>query len=364
MSTAKTEPPTPQRLRELRRKGDVPISRKFNQTGALVGALLGVVAIAVPFARALAGFTTELLRQPPAPIDALAAGVQLFASAVLPVVGAAAVGAVSLGAIQTGMVFAPKRLAPDMKRFQIGQAWKAQFRLDALVNGSIAIVAVTFCALAAGIGVHRLVSHAPQLSEQAAADGGLGVAGAVADTMAVVGGVWLFVAVTVAAIDLQWQRKAFMRRHRMSLQQIRDEYKRSEGDPEHKARRERAHRDLLRGDLRAGVKRADVVVVNPSQIAVGLRYRPDELDAPVVTVSGRGDRAKAIKREARRRRVPEYQDRRSARAVVDLEVGDAVPEELFEPIAVIFRWLAALDDDPEPDRPPLAEAAPNETVHA
>lgn len=344
MSTAKTEPPTPQRLRELRRKGDVPLSRKLNQTGALIGGLVGLTAVGVTFTRALAGFTTDMLADQPAPLEALPIAGALFASAALPVAGAAAVGAVAFGAIQTGMVFAPKRLAPDMKRFRIGQTWQAQFRADALVNGLIALVAVTFCAVAAAVGVHRLVAHSPELSERAAADGGLAVAGAVADTMAIVGGVWLLVAVTVAAIDLQWQRKAFMRRHRMSLQQVRDEYKRSEGDPEHKARRERAHRDLLRGDLRAGVKQADVVIVNPVRIAVGLRYRPDELDAPVVTVTGRGARAKAIKREARRRRVPEYQDRRSARAIVDLEVGDAVPEELFEPIAVIFRWLSEIED--------------------
>jgi type III secretion protein U len=344
MSTAKTEPPTPQRLRKLRRKGDVPISRKLNQTGALVGGLFGLGSVAVSHTRTLAEFTTLMMAHQVAPLEAVTTGLVVFASAALPVAGAAAVGAVSFGAIQTGMVFAPKRLAPDAKRFQVGQTWKAQFRSDALVNGFIALVAVALCAVAAAVGVNRLVSHAPQLAERAATEGGLAVAGAVANTLAMVGGVWLIVAVVVAAIDLQWQRHSFLRRNRMSLQEIRDEYKQSEGDPEHKARRERAHRDLLQGDLRTGVKRADVVVVNPVRIAIGLRYRPDEVDAPVVTVIGRGDRAKAIKREAQKRRVPEYIDRRSARAIIELEAGDTVPEELFEPIAVIFRWLAGLKD--------------------
>ena len=344
MSTAKTEPPTPQRLRKLRRKGDVPLSRKLNQTGALIGAIFGITAVAVTHVRALTAFTAQMTAHGVDPLEALAASVAVFVGAALPVAGAAAVGAVAFGAIQTGMVFAPKRLAPDTKRFRLGQSWKAQFRADALVNGVIALVAVTLCAVAATIGVRRLVSHAPDLAERAATDGGLAVAGTVADTLAMVGGVWLIVAVVVAAIDLQWQRHSFLRRNRMSLQEIRDEYKQSEGDPEHKARRERAHRDLLRGDLRAGVKQADVVLVNPVRIAIGLRYRPEELDAPVVTVTGRGDRAKAIKREAQRRKVPEYTDRRSARAIVDLEVGDAVPEELFEPIAVIFRWVSEQED--------------------
>ncbi|MFT6395649.1 MAG: flagellar biosynthesis protein FlhB [Bradymonadia bacterium] len=326
-------------MRTLRRKGDVPLSRKLNQTGALVGALVGLAAVSGVIARSFAEYATLLLAHQISWLDALVAGGRLFASAALPVAGAAAVGAVSLGAIQTGMIFAPKRLAPDMSRFQLGQAWKSQFRMDALVNGTIALVAVTLCTAAATVGVNRLVQHAPDLAERAATEGGLAVAGAVGDTLAMVGGVWLIVAVTVAAIDLQWQRVSFLNRNKMSLQQIRDEYKQSEGDPEHKARRERAHRDLLRGDLRSGVKEADVVIVNPVRIAVGLRYRPDELDAPVVTVTGRGDRAKAIKREARRKHVPEYADRKAARAIVDLEVGDTVPEELFEPIAIIFRWV-------------------------
>ncbi len=339
MSTAKTEPPTPKRLRTLRRKGDVPLSRQLNKTGALVGALVGLAAVTSTSVRGLAGFAAAMMAHEAGWGDALSAGFRLFASAALPVAGAAAVGAVSLGAIQTGMVFAPKRLAPDMSRFRVGQTWKSQFRMDALINGAIALIAVTLCAVAAAIGVNRMVNHAPELAERAAAEGGLAVAGAVGDTLALVGVVWLIVAVVVAAVDLQWQRISFLNRNKMSLQQIRDEYKQSEGDPEHKARRERAHRDLLRGDLRSGVKEADVVVVNPVRIAVGLRYRPEEVDAPIITVTGRGDRAKAIKREARRKQVPEYADKRSARAIVDLEVGDTVPQELFEPIAIIFRWL-------------------------
>ena len=345
MSSAKTEDPTPQRIRELRKKGDVPLSRELNKTASLVGALLAMAAVGPGAIRLLGDFAAEATRAEHEPVSALVlAGTVLLACA-LPVVGAAAIAAVAMGGIQTGLVFAPGRILPDAQRFKPGQAWSAKLKLDAWVNGGIALTATLVGAAVAAVGVRRLVRAAPDLATLAADGGAQAVAAVVADTMAVVGASWLGIAALVAIIDAVWQRKAFMRRNRMSNQEIVDEYKRSEGDPEHKARRERAHRELLRGDLRAGVAKADVVVVNPVRIAVGLRYRPEEVDAPVVTVTGRGDRAKAIKREARRKAVPEYVDRVAARAVVELDVDDTVPEELFEPIAVIFRWLSTLESE-------------------
>lgn len=349
MSTAKTEEPTPQRLRELRKKGEVPLSRELDRSAALIGALLATVAVA-PRAVELLAALFERAATGADPNGALvAAGAALVATA-LPIVGAAAVAAAAMGAVQTGLVFAPSRVLPQSERFKPGQAWTNKFRFEVLVTGTIALVATCLAAVVAYVGVRRLAAESPDLAAAAARGGAAEVAGALLDTFVVVGGAWLGIAAVVTLIDAAWQRHAFLRQHRMSLQEIRDQYKRSEGDPQHKARRARAHKELLAGDWRSGVKRADVVVVNPTHLAIGLRYRPDEVDAPVVTATGRGEAAKAIKREARRQGVPEYADRTCARAIVDLEVGDEVPESLFEPVAVIFRWLSTLDDAQEGDR--------------
>lgn len=343
MSTSKTEDPTPQRIRELRRKGTVAVSRELNKSAALVGALLAFIAVTPSVAHGLAGlFGLAATVSDPARALWLAGG--LLMRSALPIAGAAAVAAVAMGVVQTGMLFSPSTVLPRSERFKLGQAWSSQLRVDSLVNAAIAAGATLVCALVAASGIRRLVSHSDHLADTALRQGASAVAGAVGDTMVSVGAAWLGVAATIALVDAVWQRHAFLRRNRMSFQEIRDQFKQSEGDPQHKARRARAHRELLQGNWRVGVERADVVVVNPTHLAIGLRYRPDEADAPIVTVSGRGDRAKAIKRLARRQGVPEYADRRCARAIIDLEVDEAVPDTLFEAVAVVFRWAQSLKE--------------------
>lgn len=342
MSAAKTEDPTPRRLRELRSKGEVPISHRMTSGAALVGAVLAGVSVAPSTLRGLVALSNASLTGAVAPVQQLAAAGALVLASALPVAAGAALAAVVVAGLQTGLAFAPGRIAPDATRFKVGQTWAGRFRFEALVSGALAMIAVVAGSAAAALGVHRLVDAAGELGALAG-EGPLAVAEAVGGAALVVAASWFGVSLLLAAVDAAWQRKAFLRRHRMSLQEIRDEAKRSEGDPRHKARRARAHRELLAGDLRSGVARADVVVVNPTHIAIGLRYRPEEVDAPVVTVTGRGERAKAIKRRARAAGVPEYAERRVARAIVTLEVGDEVPDRLFEPVAVIFRWLAEQD---------------------
>jgi flagellar biosynthesis protein FlhB len=340
VSTAKTEPPTPQRLRELRRKGEVPISRELDKTAALLGALAALMLMAPGTIRSLVQATRAALAGDLGVDAAMVAFGALTARAALTVALVAAVAAVASGAVQTGLMFSPGRILPAPDRLTPGKSWMARFRLETAVGGTIALIAALLGGAAAAVGVRELMTSASALVDLAASDGAIAVAAVVADGIAATATIWLGIALVIALVDAVWQRSAFMRRNRMSLQEIRDEYKRSEGDPAHKARRAKAHRDLLASSIPDGVKRADVIVANPVRIAVGLRFRPEEVDAPTVTVVGRGATAKAIRREAARRRVPVYEERQVARALVDLEVGDEVPHTLFEPVAVVFRWIA------------------------
>lgn len=318
------------------------MSSWLTRTASLLAGIVALLAVAPGTARQLGELLAVSLRGADAAAEPLAvagAAGRVWFGAAGAVAVAAALGAVAAGGMQTGFVFAPGRIAPDASRLKPGQTWASKLKLDALINGLIALIAATLGGVTAAVGIVQLVRSSRQLVPAASDGSTLAAAGVVADAVAVVVASWVGIACLVAGVDAVWQHAAFRRRHRMSPQEIRDEYKQSEGDPQHKARRARSHRELLAGDLRSGVGRADVVVTNPTHVAVGLRYRPDEVDAPVVTVSGRGDRAAAIKREARRRGVLEYADPPSARAMVELEVGDEVPERLFEPIAVIFRWV-------------------------
>lgn len=344
MSSAKTEDPTPQRLRQLREKGQVPISRRLTSVAALLGGLLAVFALGGEAARAIAALLRAALAADADPFSLGAVAARLTATSALAVAGAAAVAAVFAGGVQTGWNIAPKKLAPSLKGFDPIANTKARVRKDAWWSG---VLSLAQAAVGVGItwGAVRAVLAALPSATAAATRAGDGapLAALAVDTLTTVGAAWLGLALFAALADAGVQRRLFLDRNRMSLQEVRDEYKRSEGDPEHKARRERAHRELLQTSFREGVKRADVVVRNPTHLAIGLRYRPDEAEAPVITCLGRGDLAKRIVREARRKAVPEYYDRPVARSLIELEVDDEVPPELFEAVAVIFRWLRELE---------------------
>ena len=274
---------------------------------------------------------------------------ELVASAALAVAGAAAIAGTVAGGAQTGWNLAPKKLAPSLRSFDPIANTRGRVRKEAwwggLLSLALAIIglAVTWAALQ---GVLQALPSA--LADSRAMRSGAPLGALATDTLTTTAAAWLGLGLFAALADAAVQRRLFFDRHRMSLQEVRDEYKRSEGDPEHKARRERAHRELLQTSFREGVQRADVVVRNPTHLAIGLRYRPDESESPVVTCVGRGDLARRILREARRRDVPEYHDRPTARALIELDVDDEVPPELFEPVAVIFRWLRELG----PEGPP------------
>jgi len=127
----------------------------------------------------------------------------------------------------------------------------------------------------------------------------------------------------------------------MSKEEIKQEIKEGEGDPQLKAARERAHQEMLLSHAVADVKRATVVVVNPTHLACALRYDETSGDqAPVVLAKGEGDLAERIVRAAHDYGVPVLRDVPLARALVELELGDAIPEALYEAVAEILRELA------------------------
>jgi flagellar biosynthetic protein FlhB len=141
----------------------------------------------------------------------------------------------------------------------------------------------------------------------------------------------------------------------MSREEVKREYKDSEGDPHHKAERQRLHRELLERRMVAEVRKADFVVVNPDHIAVALKYDRDGDAAPVVVAVGERLLAERIKEVAREAGVPIFRDVSLARALRDVAEGDEIPVELYEAVAEILRVVEGLGEAPAPE--PGAQAA-------
>jgi type III secretion protein U len=334
----KTEAASPRRLRKAREEGDSGASAYAAQSLAFVAAVAlapsAAAALAERASRDLRSAITEASRADlsAARFDALALATTLL-TLVAPVLLAAGIaGGVAL-AVQTGGVVSSKRLAPKLDRLDPVRGLRQLFsgaRLFALARALVAGLVVAYLAyqgLEAGIvDIARVAGRTHYVGVVAGH-----LAGAVAWRAALVG-------LALGALDLVVTRRAWLRRHRMTKEEVKREHKESEGDPQTKAARARAYEELLAQATVGNVKQASVVVVNPTHLACALRYDEKEGDeAPVVVAAGEGDLAARIVKAAHDYGVPVVRDVPLARALVELSVGDAIPEALYEAVAEILR---------------------------
>jgi flagellar biosynthesis protein FlhB len=144
----------------------------------------------------------------------------------------------------------------------------------------------------------------------------------------------------------------------MTRDEVKREAKESEGDPSHRAERQRLHREILEQRMVAEVRKADFVVVNPDHIAVALRYDRDGEGAPVVVASGERLVAERIKEVARQAGVPIFRDVTLARSLRDVPEGEEIPVALYEAVAEVLRVVYGMEAAPAEPAAPASPAAP------
>ncbi len=333
----KTEEPTPRRLRKAAEDGDVPVSASLS--GAL--AFWAAFSLAPAALEALWGFAAASLRRlPHAPSDPAAAGAAALGAALAlvqlsaPLLLAAAAVAALAGFIQGGGSISWKKLAPDLARLSPAKGLRSLVSPDRL--SSVARSIVTAAAVL-WVGWGALRDHTRDLAAAVGSPAkALPVAASAARRVARDVGLVLLAA---ALADVALTRRSWKNRLKMSKDEVKREHKESEGDPHIKAARERAHHELLAQASINAVKNATVVVVNPTHRAAALRYRDDDDDAPTLVSKGEGAFAAQIIEAARAYGVPVVQDVPLARALLELEVGDEIPEALYEAVAEVLRSL-------------------------
>ena len=342
----KTEQATPKKLRKAQEEGDSPISAFASQSVAFLCAAFvapaAITALASQSAIDLRSAIAYAAEPSPAATLAPAAVATTVVLLTVPILAAAAVAAAVAAVVQSGGVVATRRLQPKLERLNFIAGFRQLFstsRLVAIVRSALFGAAVAWFAYAA------LRDHAGDIARSA---GRLPEAGALAGYVAL--GVVKRAAVLgvfLAVLDVVVTRRAWHKKLMMTKTDVKREHKESEGDPQLKAARERAHHEMLAAATVANVRRASVVIVNPVHIACALRYDEEDGDeAPVVVASGHGDLAARIVQAARAHNVPVLQDIPLARALVELEIGSAIPEALYEAVAEILREAWSSDDAP------------------
>jgi len=273
------------------------------------------------------------LARPSAPVPAgtLAA---IVLGITVPVVAVAAAASAAASFTQTGGALSVKKLSPSLDRLNIFTGLKGLFSWQRVVGIARALLAAL---LVGWYALRQLASHG---ADFAASVGNARAATMLAASLAA-HVAWFAAAVglSLGLVDLLLTRRAWFNRHRMTKDEIKREYRESEGDPAVKAARRRAHQEALTGASLGALKTASVVIVNPTHLATALKYGEDEDLAPSVVAQGQGEMAKLIVEAARAYGVPIVRDVPVARALNDLEVGDEIPEALYEAVAEILREI-------------------------
>jgi type III secretion protein U len=360
MAAERTEQPTPKRLEDARRRGEVAVSRDATSAAAMTAAIVALVVHGPTTTARLLGYWKAALAAAPAggsASSALAAGAGMLAQALAVPLAAAALVALGVGMLQTRGLLAFGALRLDLARLSpaagLGRAFGGQAALQ----------------VAKGLLKATLVAALAWLTVRPVLAGLAGLAGAPAPMLArALGVVAAQLAVRVALValalgvaDYLLVRRRHLARQRMTKEEVRREHKESEGDPSHRAERQRLHRELLEQRMVAEVRKADFVVVNPEHIAVALRYDRDGEAAPVVVARGERLLAERIKQVAREAGVPIFRDVTLARSLRDLPEGTEIPAALYEAVAEILRVVYGMNQAapaarPAPGSPPAGSA--------
>lgn len=341
----KTEQPTPKRLRDAREKGDVCKGQDVSSAATVLAiAFYAIVRGDSIFATlsAMMTATFEAMRLPFR--EALSKCVEIVVdgsvSIVLPIV--VLVMGVALASLlaQTGFLFAPKAAAPKLENLSPAKWFRKVFSMKNLFELVKNIVKVfILCAVV----YYVLSRHAPDLFR--APEGGIGAAwaligSAIGELLLISAGAFA----VVAAIDYLYQRYKWNTEHMMSMEEVKREYKEDEGDPEIKSRRKQLHRELLNQNTLGNVRKAKVLVTNPTHFAVAIDYEKDRTPLPVILAKGEGELARRMIEVAEEEGIPVMRNVPLDRALYAEGTENAyIPKDLLAPVAEVLRWVEGLN---------------------
>jgi flagellar biosynthetic protein FlhB len=340
----RTEAPTAKRIEEAREEGRIARSTELNSAVVLLGSAFLLGSAGSGLAQAFMTLMKDLLREAPhanlttawLQTWGLRIGLNIAPGMAELILGILALGVV-VNSAQTGMLWSTKKLGPDFSRVNPLSGIKRMFSSHGLIELVRALLKllvigwVTYSYLMGAIpelrtlGLNGLTTGAGQLAKLSI------------ELALRVGQVYLVLGV----IDYAYQRWDWMRGLKMSKQDIKEEYKRSEGDPMLKSFIRSQQRRMARGRMMSNVPKASVVVVNPTHLAVAIEYQPG-MHAPKVLAKGAHRLAERIVATAREHNIPVIQNIPLARAIYKtVEVDREIPPELYmamaELLARVFR---------------------------
>ena len=342
----KTEQPTEKRLREAREKGQVPRSRELANVAVLGAAAIAAMVVAPRLGAAAQDWLRDALTLDAAllghPDRLITHSAGLFAGLLLPVLPilAVALAACLIGpAVLGGVRSSSQSLQPDFKRLNPMSGLARMYGKDAVAELLRSLLRVVLVLGAGGWMVYRAfhtLLAMPGMSLEVAVASGLDAA--LWTLIAMVGSLAL-----LAAVDVPWQHYQHLSKLKMTKQEIRDEFKESEGNPEVKAKVRQIAQQMSQRRMMEAVPTADVVVMNPTHYAVALKYDMGNMRAPKVVAKGADEMALAIRDVAEKNRVAVLEAPPLARALYrQAQVDQEIPVKLYAAVAQVLSYVYQL----------------------
>ena len=345
MSDEKTEEPTEKKLDEAMEKGQSPKSPDVNAAASL---LTGTILLSA--SSSLAGGhlkkVFEIVEQRiwtvPDANGAIAIMYEMLIECLIMctpyLLVTAVVGAVA-GFAQVGIIISFEPLMPNFDKLNPAEGIKKLFSLRSIIDfGKMLLKAIALSAVLY-MTVHDLL---PLMIGTALQDPHTVVEIAWKAIVKLSGAATL-VFVVFGPLDFAIQKILFIRDQRMSKDDIKKEHKQSEGDPQLKGKRKQLAQEMINSPPQKRVPGSNVVVTNPTHYAVALKFKPGETALPIVVAKGMDEAAKVIRELADAHHVPIVSNPPLARALHKLELDEPIPEELFEAVAAVLRWVQTID---------------------
>ncbi|GAA5078696.1 flagellar biosynthesis protein FlhB [Lysobacter panacisoli] len=339
----RTEQPSEKRLREARERGDVPRSRELGNVAVLGCAAATLVATGSHIGSASQDWLRDALTLDPALLGQhdrfLPHVAKLLGGLLLPMLPVllAALGACFIApAVMGGLRFASKSLAPDFARMSPLNGFKRMYGKESLAELVRSMLRVVLIGGLAGLVVHGAFTQLLAMANQplqTAVGSGLGLISKA--VLAMVGALGV-----LALIDVPWQHWSYRNRLKMTKQELRDEYKESEGNPEVKARVRQIASQMSRRQTMEAVPTADVVVTNPTHYAVALKYEAGAMRAPKVVAKGVDEIALMIRDIAGKHRITVVEAPPLARALYrHAQIDQEIPVKLYAAVAQVLSYV-------------------------
>ncbi len=351
---SKTEEASEHKLQRAREEGHVPISHEVKSWLMLFGALMLLWALAPTVMRLTTKAIVKFIEHPEQmPVDPIGlrdllreTAFDVFLAMLAPF-GLFIVLAVVGATVQIGLMYTPKRMSLKWERINLfanAKEFITKAKIVEMLKGFAKLCAVGYAAWL--VVKPRLIHVLDSTSFDIASFLDL-----LSRLLLMMLTAMIMIFFVVAFADYFYQKFSFLKKQRMTKQEVKDEYKQTEGDPQIKMRLRSIRQERFRKRMMSNVPNASVVITNPTHFAVALRYEPDEADVPVCVAKGQDFIALKIKEIAAENEVPIVENPPLARALfATVEIDQPIPTEHFTAVAEVIRYVYNLKGKPLPER--------------